>query len=83
MATGVQKHSITPGPWERIGFGVWGANKRRLAIAEIDNGSGVLKVQTEQEAVANMDLFAEAGTVANETGLTPRQLVVASPILWT
>lgn len=70
---------ITPGQWERCAYGVWAKDGQghnlRLAIAEIAHSEGVvLRVDSEEQSVANMDLFAEAGTVANETGLTPRQL---------
>jgi hypothetical protein len=62
------------GPWRRVAFGVWGPDERRIVTAEVDKGEGVLKTLSEEEAVANLDLIAEAGTVAYETGLSPRQL---------
>ena len=36
---------------------------------------GVSGKLSKEERQANRDLIAEAGTVANETGLTPRQLL--------
>ena len=71
---------ITPGPWE-IGhssdanyMGDMGAGG--LYIQQCGGGRVVICEMdaTTENRQSNADLIAEAGTVANETGLTPRQL---------
>jgi hypothetical protein len=47
-------HSATP--WKAEGFGVWAQEKgenRQVAFTGKDNGEGVYKVKTDQEAVDN------------------------------
>lgn len=68
----------TPGPWTVVGSKTkyvesrirsgWVQEIASIGPTEADNGYG-----PQQEA--NARLIAEAGTVAHETGLTPRQLV--------
>lgn len=41
----------------------------------------VIGIKTDQEYEANAKLIAEAGTVANETGYTPKQLAEHKDIL--
>jgi hypothetical protein len=71
-----QKSQHTPGPWE------W---NELATIGKPDNGDWQYAIQiarilpieprvSRNEREANARLIAEAGTVATETGLTPRQL---------
>ncbi|BEV44811.1 hypothetical protein [Afipia carboxidovorans] len=73
----------TPGPWKWT----WENMNRDWAIVTDVHGSIIANVNTEtgpdacfapatrwMPAEANARLIAEAGTVAHETGLTPRQL---------
>lgn len=49
-----------------------------------DSGNGMpdeRTIPTGEEAEANAQLIAEAGTVANECGLTPRQLMEENKVL--
>lgn len=75
-------NGITPGEWV-----VRKKNPTMVAAAEFLSGDeSSLSIGSAanypnsglfpniNEAIANAKLFAEAGTVANETGLTPRQL---------
>lgn len=62
----------TPGPWLTCfltGF-VRTADNKAVAIPYGENGS----CAGDDTAFANAALIAEAGTVATETGLSPRQL---------
>jgi hypothetical protein len=52
-----------------------GDTKRWVATAELDYGI------THDNAKANAELIAEAGTVAHETGFSPRQLAEQRKIL--
>lgn len=64
----------TPGPWE-----VDTAHEEGCGIAVIPGptGGSVAEVygDNKKQQKANAQLIAEAGTVATETGLSPRQLV--------
>lgn len=64
----------TPGPWNRVGFGIWTESdgNRRVACAEVDDGCGPYKVQTEEEAKANAQLIAAA----------PELLAACRQIVW-
>ena len=64
----------TPGPWNVCKDG---------SLGSVESASGKMVAQAQQitapagldmERLANARLIAEAGTVAHETGLTPRQL---------
>jgi len=62
---GTKHHCFSAQVWDENGFN----------LASIDSRYG------EIEATANAKLIAEAGTVANETGKTPRQLADENKIL--
>ena len=69
----------TPGPWVAVGSG--GPWEQRISIRAAHWGT-VAAVGVDPSLPhwdgpqrANARLIAEAGTVAHETGLTPRQLV--------
>ena len=69
----------TPGPWVAVGSG--GPWEQRISIRAANWGT-VAAVGVDPSLPhwdgpqrANARLIAEAGTVAHETGLTPRQLV--------
>lgn len=51
--------------------GIWHVYKED--VGEYPVGNGLTEIGTAYRK-ADADLFAEAGTVANKTGLTPRQL---------
>lgn len=71
------KLKITPGRWEVSQYGAvvggeyreytYGFAKSQVALATMSDA-----VMDESIRDANAELIAEAGTVANETGLTPR-----------
>jgi hypothetical protein len=63
----------TPGPWEIIENGISMYGPNALSIAE-DGDSLVAIIAESTFARANAHLIADAGTVAHETGMTPRQL---------
>lgn len=70
------KLSHTPGPWKLKGE----VSKYASGVDFVDVGTEVQFIATvhglsERQARANAALIAEAGTVATETGMTPRQLV--------
>lgn len=76
---------ITPGEWKVINatFGTSGSQpvistaNETAKIAELPaltNAGGKVNIRAE-EIAANARLIAEAGTVTNETGKTPRQLL--------
>jgi len=50
----------TPGPWRRIGYGVYSAfaPERRIALVEWEDGYGVYKVADEKECIANAALIS-------------------------
>lgn len=67
----------TPGPWT--------TENPEKSLGSVDSYSGVRVAQAQEvsvydringspQRIANARLIAEAGTVATETGLTPRQL---------
>lgn len=68
----------TPGPWSIDAAGdVESQAVRRIAVvctAATQDGWSGSDFATEARQRANARLIAEAGTVAHETGLTPRQL---------
>jgi hypothetical protein len=66
------KPTPTPGPWERKSMSVFATKHGNLVMAADGDfgGNGI----SLEEAIANADLIAEAGTVHHETGLTPQQL---------
>lgn len=64
---------ITKGEWKKCQYGSLQSSKSDCFSHTIPI-YGVALTKTD-EAEANRDLLFEAGTVANETGLTPRQLV--------
>lgn len=67
----------TPGPWivspYADGFEVDGPGG--ICIAQAQQLKPIRKKEDHDQRKANARLIAEAGTVAHETGLTPRQLV--------
>jgi hypothetical protein len=73
------KLGITRGKWEVV-FHNWGnrgiyAGEKRIAGLSIEStATEENQDELEKEMNANAHLIAEAGTVANETGLTPREL---------
>ena len=67
----------TPGPWEVDEDGLSVTRGDRFGYQVIGEANGQDDTITDPplgEAYANARLIAEAGTVATETGLTPRQL---------
>lgn len=62
----------TPGPWEAE----LKLNMGRLMVHGHDNNAvcKMADARSNNQNIANARLIAEAGTVAHETGLTPRQL---------
>src|SRR6185312_446312 len=88
MTATSSKH--TAGPWEYVPgtehhgpyvVNMWGGDicdcytMSNLAAASVRNGGTSYPINHQGEAAeANAQLIAEAGTVATETGLTPRQL---------
>jgi hypothetical protein len=73
-----RKLNITPGPWmayNQVGNHI--LKTWRVRSESDDQPCGICHMDeslTGDQQVANAELLAEAGTVANETGLTPRQL---------
>lgn len=72
----------TPGPWihgnwlNNLGGGIDEAGWCEVWRVEADGGQSLPFVACKhQDMQANAALIAEAGTVHQETGLTPRQLV--------
>lgn len=62
------EHKHTPGPWGVAGgCHLVGANGQQIATFAKDDGM-------EAEMDANMRIVVDAGNIATETGLTPRQL---------
>jgi len=88
--TSAAKHKFTAGPWEYVPgtehhgpyvTGPWGGDicdcytMSNPMAASVRNGGTSFPINHQGErAEANARLIAEAGTVAHETGLTPRQL---------
>jgi hypothetical protein len=74
--TSTSKHAFTAGPWD---YFVGNANGRGLirveaAVSSDDAGEHICSFPRGPKGEAHAALVAEAGTVAHETGLTPRQL---------
>lgn len=67
---------ITPGPWT-ISGSIYDPNLVHAAIWADGESQypTVASVMTGPHAAANAEFIAEAGTVAHETGLTPRELL--------
>ena len=70
-----QNAAHTPGPWEAIGGNIYRVANigfdLPVAMVGVPKKGGAAEVE---ELAANARLIAEAGTIATETGLTPRQL---------